>query len=81
MVIDIKKSDKVMKAQRNGGTQESRYKLFLPGFFKVWFNANSRFNILSWKDMMNLFRIMADTDEDICIKVQLTNTRVIKVLG
>ena len=77
MVVNIRKSEKVMKAETNGGTQESRLKAFLPGFFEVWFNKKSKFNILSWKDTRKKIRITADTDKDDSISVHL-NGRVIK---
>ena len=34
IVLDIWKSQKVMKAETNGGVQESTHKAFLPGFFR-----------------------------------------------
>ena len=64
MVVNIRDSKKIMKAETSGGVQESKQKAFLPSFFEVWFNKESKFNILSWKDVRKLFRIMVDTDEE-----------------
>ena len=78
MVIDIKKSKKVMKAETNGGVQESNYKALLPGFFEVWFNTKSKFNILSWADVRKKFRITSDTDKEDSINVHLSRNKIMK---
>ena len=80
MVVNIRDSKKIMKAETNGGVQESNQKAFLPGFFEVWFNKQSKFNILSWKGVRKLFRITADTDEKYCINVHLTKDKVTKFI-
>ena len=80
MLVKIRKSKKVMNAETNGGTQESRHKAFLPGFLEVWFKKESKFNILLWKDVRKMFRIIADTDEDNSINVHLTKTRLMKFM-
>ena len=80
MVVNIRDSKKIMKAETNGGVQESNQKAFLPGFFEVWFNKQSKFNILSWKDVRKLFRITAYTNEEYCIKVHLTKDKVMKFM-
>lgn len=51
MVVDIRKSKKVMKVETNSGVHETNHKAFLPVFFEVWFNTESKFNILSWADV------------------------------
>ena len=78
MIVNIRKSEKIMKTETNVGTQESRLKAFLPVFFEVWFNKKSKFNILFWTDVRKKLRITADTDEDDSISVHLTKDRVIK---
>ena len=47
MVVNIRKSEKVMKAEANDGTPESRLNAFLLGFFELWLDKKSEFNIFS----------------------------------
>ena len=61
MLTDIKTTPNTMRALTNGGFQDSNMRGILPGFFPVWFNSESRLNILAWKDVREKFCITADT--------------------
>lgn len=51
MVTDIKNSRRILRAVSNRGNQDHNKKASLPGFFEVWFNGDSKLNILAWVDV------------------------------
>ena len=80
MLENVRKSKHKLKAYTNGGSHESEYKGFLPGFFEVWYNPNSMINILSFNDVSEKFRITMDTAEEnaILVHVDEENGRVMR---
>ena len=64
MLTDVEKVPMMMRALTNGGHQDSSYyKWIFPGFFPVWFNEDSRVNILAWKDIRKKSHIAADINQ------------------
>ena len=78
MLINVKKSKKILRAYTNGGHQDSNQEGDFPGFFKVWFNLKSRVNILSFKDVRKRFRVTVDTDIENAVYIHLDNGSVTK---
>lgn len=71
MLEGVRRSKHKLKAFTNGGSQESEYRGFLPGFFEVWYNPESMINILSFDEVSKRFRITMDTGEENTIKVHI----------
>ena len=63
MLVNIRKSEKTMRAYSNGGYQDTNQVGDFPGMFTVWYNKDSMLNILSFKDVRENFRITMDTAE------------------
>ena len=55
MLINAKSSAKTLRAYTNGRHQDSIMSDEFPGFFKVWFNPESRLNIILFKDVRQRF--------------------------
>ena len=75
MVLNIRESQRTLKAYTNGGRHDSNKVADLPGFFTVWFNPSSMINILAWCNVTNKFRITADTSVGKYITVHLSPER------
>ena len=69
MLEGVRKSKNKLRAFTNGGSQESEFKGFLPGFFEVWYNPDSMINILSFDEVSKKFRITMDTAKENTILV------------
>ena len=78
IVIDIVKSETIMRAITNGGHQDSDHKGILPGFFKVWINKRSLLNILAMGGVRKNFRVTMDTDVEVAINVHMKNWQTLK---
>ena len=61
MLLNIRKSKRILHAISNGGDQDHNKIGDLPGFFTVWYNPESKLNILAWSDARKRFRITSDT--------------------
>ena len=71
MLLNIRKSEKTMRAYSNGGHQDTNQVGDFPGMFTVWYNRDSMLNILSFRDVRENFRIAMDTDKENSIEVHL----------
>ena len=60
-LINGKVSGKTLRAYTNGSHQDFKLVGDLPGFFEVWLNSESMFNIYTWSDVRKKFRIAIDT--------------------
>ena len=78
MLLDIQKSNKTLRSYSNGGSQDSNWRGYLPGFFKVWLNVKSMLNILSFKEVRKRFRITVDTAVESTINVHIDELTVLK---
>ena len=78
MLINAKNSEKTLRAFTNGGHQDSTMDGDFPGFFKVWFNPESRLNILSFKDVRQRFRVTVDTAVESAMCVHMDNGKILK---
>ena len=78
MVLNIRKSKRVLRAKTNGGYQDTTHMADLPGFFPVWFNEESMLNILSFADVRNKFRITMDSGKEPTFIVHLPNNKILK---
>ena len=68
MLINVRKSNKTLRAIMNTRSQDHVLKADLPGFFEVWYNPASKLNILAWSDVRKKFRITSDTNTSINIR-------------
>ena len=75
MLLNVRKSNRTLKAFTNRGRQDSNQIADLPGFFTVCYNPASMINILSWADVSKRFRITADTNLGKFITVHLSTSR------
>ena len=75
MLLNIRPSERKMKAYTNGGRQDSTLVGELPGFFEVWHNPQSMINILAFADVADKFRITSDTAKGRFITVHLSENR------
>ena len=75
MILNIKESERKMKAYTNGGRQDFTLVGDLPGFFRVWYNPKSMINTLVWADIANKYRIISDTAKGRFITDHLSETR------
>ena len=71
MLLNVRKSKKVLRAYSNGGYQDSQNVGDVPGMFPVWYNPDSVLNILALCDVAKKFRVTMDTDVDNIIRVHL----------
>ena len=78
MLMNVTDNKRTLRAYTNGGHQDSTQKGDLPGFFRVWFNPDSRLNILSFKDVRKQFRITVDTSVENTICVHMDDGKVLK---
>ena len=75
MLLNVRRSNRTLKAFTNGGRQDSDQVADLPGFFAVWYNPASMINILSWAGISERFRITADTNLGKFITMHLSPSR------
>ena len=75
MLLNIRDSAKTLRAVSNLGSQDHNQVGDLPGFFTVWYNPESKLNILAWTDVRKRFRIMSDTSVSNSIFVHLEDGR------
>ena len=75
MLLNIRESERKMKAYTNEGRQDFTLVGDLPGFFKVWYNPRSMINILAWSDVANKYKITSDTAKGRFITVHLSEER------
>ena len=78
MLLNVRKSQKTLRAYSNGGSQDSNFEGDSPGTFKVWYNPSSMLNILSFKDVRKIFRITMDTDVENVISVHMKCGKILK---
>ena len=78
MLLNVKKSTKMLRAYSNGGYQDTSYEGDFPGMFKVWYNPDSIMNILLFKDVRSHFCITMDTEVENVIKVHLKYGKVLR---
>ena len=78
MLIDIHKSKRTLRSITNGGKLDHNMMGYLPGFFEVWYNPESRLNILSWADVRKKFRITSDTAVSNSIKVHIEGDKTME---
>ena len=77
MLLNIRVSDKTLRAYKNDGHQDSRMVEDLPGLCKVCLNENLMINIISFSDVHKRFRISMDTDVE-KIMVHIGEERKVK---
>ena len=73
MLLNIRKSKRILHAISNGGDQDHNKIGDLLGFFTVWCKPESKLNILIWSDVRKRFRITSDTAISNSIFVHLDN--------
>jgi len=78
LLTNISASQFKQRVYTNGGHQDSGHVGHLPGFFDVWFNPESRLNILSFAEVSRKFRITIDTAQESAIYVHISQNKVIK---
>ena len=78
MLLNVRKSNRVLRAYSNGGFQDSDTVGDFPGMFTVWHNPDSMLNILSMCDVKKKFRVTMDTDVDSIIHVHLPGGETLK---
>ena len=78
MLLNVRKSKRVLRAYSNGGFQDSDTEGDFPGMFTVWYNPKSMLNILALSDVRKQFRVTMDTDVDNIIHVHLKEGGVLK---
>jgi len=61
MLINVKKSNNMLRAVINDKHQDSNLVSNLPCLFQIWFNLKSIINILAWSNAMKRFCITVDT--------------------
>ena len=78
LLTNIRASRFTQRVYTNGVHQDSTHIRHLPGFFDVWFNPESRLNILSFAEMSRKFCITMDTANESAIYVHIEENKVIK---
>jgi len=78
LLRNLRDSEHVQRVYTNGGYQDSTKVGFLPGFFEVWYNEDSRLNILSFSDVASKYRITIDTAKENSILVHINKEKVLK---
>jgi len=78
LLTNVRASRFTQSVFANGGHQYSEYVGHLEGFFDVWYNPESRVNILSFADVARKFRITMDTESESAIYVRISKQQVIK---
>ena len=78
MLLNVRKSKRVLRAYSNGGHQDSDTVGDFPGMFTVWHNPRSMLNILAFCDVRKKFRVTMDTGVDNIMYVHLPRGGTLK---
>mmetsp|Transcript_14743 Transcript_14743/g.21055 ORF Transcript_14743/g.21055 Transcript_14743/m.21055 type:complete len:154 (-) Transcript_14743:15-476(-) len=78
LLMNTKNAIGKLRAFSNGGWQDSTRVGMVPKFFSVWFNPDSRLNILSFADVRKKYQITMDTAVEAAFFVHLNNKEVWK---
>ena len=78
MLLNIRNSERTLKAFTNGGRQDSNRVGDLPGFFQVWYSPDSMVNILAFCDVAKKYCITTDTSKGKFMLVHLAGGRKMK---
>ena len=77
--LSVMESSKTLMVYNDRYHEESGEEDYLHGFFKLWYNCMSMFNILSFRDARKRFRVTIDTSIENAKCVHMDDRSVIKL--